>query len=422
MAKYNFIERKLAKVLSENPTLKNFLKRQYQRLNYILYKKKFTFSSKYNITKVSNSNLESFYGYYDKNPRSLGLELFHETSYNTVLTPMDSISILGECTVVVKNIQTEEVIFKKNTKAFNWQQGAKLQWVGESSFIYNDVLDSSICSQYVSLGDGGIKKLKHAVYDTYKDEFYLSLDYRQLAKLRPDYGYFIEGGWGNLDSRAQSILYCDFEDNVKTLLDIESLNKKHPLNSFCSIDAQKFNHIMLSPCGNFFVFLHRAYTNVGKRIDRFFLTSINNSNDELRLISDSGMISHYCWINSSSLIAYMRHKEIDGYYKITINDKIEFERIDVLGLDSYGDGHPTYIGNDCFITDTYPDKSRMKSLLLVDMDKKTVTTLGEFLEPLEYLNQTRCDLHPKWDAENKNIYIDSVHEGKRSLYRIGPIL
>lgn len=71
--------------------------------------------------------------------------------------------------------------------------------------------------------------------------------------------------------------------------------------------------------------------------------------------------------------------------------------------------------------DCYPNRSRLKELNLYNFVDNSCQKLGEFLEPLSYKEETRCDLHPKWDYNGKYIFIDSVHEGKRGLYMLDSI-
>jgi hypothetical protein len=422
MANYNFIERKCAKILGENPKLKSTIKRIYQTINYYIHNRKVKSLTEYSCSPIySLKEEESFFGYYDKSPIMNDLELFQSTSYNTKSLPGHTISKEGSCNIIVKNIKTNEVKFNVETLAFNWQQGSKLQWLSSGYFIYNDIVDNSPVAKLVNLNDGKIKTLFNPVYDTFKNDFYISLDYRPLEFLRPDYAYFNKNGWGDIDYLSQSIILCDFDDNSQELICIKSINENYPLNFECDSNKQKFNHISISPCGRKFVFLHRAYSNAGKRIDRLFMAQTDPNDLKLRLISDSGMISHYNWIDSEQLIAFMRHDGADGYHNITLSEGIIINKIEVTNLDNYGDGHPTSIRDGVFITDTYPNKARMKSLILVDIYNDNISVLGEFLEPLTFGGQTRCDLHPKWDPINKFIYVDSVHEGNRRLYKLGPI-
>ena len=104
----------------------------------------------------------------------------------------------------------------------------------------------------------------------------------------------------------------------------------------------------------------------------------------------------------------------DRYYSIDISDN----KIHILDkLNGYGDGHP-HINEHLLITDTYPNKSRMKELLLYDFNSNELRSIGEFYEPFNYYGQTRCDLHPRISFDKKYFFIDSVHDGERHLYMI----
>ena len=45
-----------------------------------------------------------------------------------------------------------------------------------------------------------------------------------------------------------------------------------------------------------------------------------------------------------------------------------------------------------------------------------IEVLGKVFAPFKYDNDTRCDLHPRWDRKGEKICFDSVFEGKRRVY------
>ena len=65
---YSTFERKIAFVLTNFPGLKAGIKKLYQRLNFLRYKKTYSFKSDYHIKKIGLKNKESYFGYYDKSP------------------------------------------------------------------------------------------------------------------------------------------------------------------------------------------------------------------------------------------------------------------------------------------------------------------------------------------------------------------
>ena len=60
MNQYNGMERKIAFLLTKFPGVKLAIKKIYQRINYIRYKKDYSFKSEYNIKKISYQDKESF--------------------------------------------------------------------------------------------------------------------------------------------------------------------------------------------------------------------------------------------------------------------------------------------------------------------------------------------------------------------------
>jgi len=173
------------------------------------------------------------------------------------------------------------------------------------------------------------------------------------------------------------------------------------------------NHIMISPDGEKFMFMHRWFLPNGRRYDRLLVC--NRESGNLQIIADDEMVSHCYWQDNNTVIGYLRNNGIDGFYQIDINNTStvvlseKFKR--------FSDGHPSVSGKR-ILFDTYPDKSRMKQLFIYDMDNDNLQHLGEFFESLKFYGETRCDLHPKWSLDGESIFVDSVHEGKRGLYLI----
>ena len=68
------------------------------------------------------------------------------------------------------------------------------------------------------------------------------------------------------------------------------------------------------------------------------------------------------------------------------------------------------------ITDTYPNRKRMSSLIL--LNKNNTKIIAKVFSPLKYDNDTRCDLHPRWDRLGKKVCFDATFEGHRGLYYV----
>jgi hypothetical protein len=71
-----------------------------------------------------------------------------------------------------------------------------------------------------------------------------------------------------------------------------------------------------------------------------------------------------------------------------------------------------------FVNDTYPNRDRLRTLMLVRWDDESVIDIGRFLAPAELDGEHRCDLHPRWFRHGLTVCFDSVHEGYRGIYAI----
>jgi len=413
MNNYNILERMIAKFLSRFPIAKRVIKRIYQILNYFYYKKLNKFKTNYEILKISVKKEESFFGYYDKTPinKLNNYLIFHSADHSTKNTPQKNRPIK----VVLFDFIKNEVKVEYPTNAYNWQQGAKLQWITENNFIFNDYdkqKDIYISKIVNSISGKIIKTIDYPVYDVYNN-LALSLNFARLNVLRPDYGYRnrkIEIDF--VDNDNDGIFFINLiNNNSKLIISLQDIIKLHCKDNM-KFAKHWFNHIMISPNGDKFMFLHRWLVG-NKKYDALIVSGING--EHKKCLVDEEMVSHCCWYGNDKIISFMRDKQRgDKYYIIDINTG----KREILGdriIDKFGDGHPSVFNNK-LLFDTYPNKARMKELYLFDLEKNDLFKLGEFFESFEYYGETRCDLHPRWSPDGKYLSIDSTHEGIRKLY------
>lgn len=413
---YSFFERQIATFLSKVPFVKAVIKKIYQYISLILYRKKYTFKSHYDLSSIELLSHENFFGYYDKSPISCDNQfiLLHEASYGTKQKPQKSKPLY----IVAYDIKSMSIVNRWETHAYNWQQGAKTQWLTNESFIFNfyDNEKGEYCSFLTNVVTNESVKLPFSIYDCHGVDYALTLNYDRLMILRPDYGYrnktrLTQDELNRLDD--DGIFFCDLVGkSQKLLISLSRIVQVSP-NSMMDESYHKVNHIMISPDGKHFMFLHRYYFK-GRRFDRLFISDVTGK--DLTLLSNNEMISHCFWLNETELIGYLKGSNGNKYYKLNIHSGTE----EIIGegiIDKFGDGHPS-IFKDKMVFDTYPDKSRMKHLYLFDLKTETLTELGEFYESMKYYGETRCDLHPRFSCDGKKIFIDSVHSGMRSMYWI----
>lgn len=414
MSNFGAREKAIASILSNNPGLKNFIKKSYQWVNFLLNKKDYVLKSNYKVSEVDHSESESFFGYYDKSPENQDGSkiIFYRSNYNTSKLPTKSHYI----EVVLKCLETNTFLIIDKTYAYNWQQGAKMMWLCNSKFIYNVYSEStkSYKSKIYDTIHRTYKDLDFPIYDCFDEDLAFTLNYERLMDLRPDYGYRnIKSTTDYSDYSKDGIYKLSLKNNsIEHIISINQLINLKQVDSMIGA-KHKVNHIMISPNGTKFMFMHRWLSKSGKRYDRLLVSNFDGS--EVKIISDNEMVSHCCWQDESTIIGFLRNNGMDGFYKINLNNY----HISELSkeLSAFGDGHPTIINNK-MVFDSYPDRSRMKTLYVYDFDKNRLSVIAEFFESLKYYNETRCDLHPRFNKNASAIYFDSVHDGSRKLYSI----
>lgn len=347
---------------------------------------------------------ETFFGYYDRSPFNELRQylLFHRSKLSTRLNPRTNKPI----ELVLWDYNRNREIKSWELWAYNWQQGAKPQWIDGERFIFNnfDPIAQKYYSVLVDIKNQSEKKYSCPSYEACKD-FYLTLNFSRLAKLRPDYGYRNVSNV-HLDDVTDGVFSVSFADNiVKMLVSLEQLKQTNPKPSMEKA-KHKVNHIVLSPDRKKFMFMHRWINRKGKQ-DRLYVYDLEAHS--FHCVADYGMVSHCYWYGED-IIGYMNGADNKpGYYRI-FGERIERLHDKIQG---FGDGHPTIL-EDEMVFDTYPDSRRLKHLYHYNLKSDSLYEIGRFKESLGYENQCRCDLHPRLITPHL-VSVDSTHTGKRCL-------
>lgn len=411
--------------LNKYPKVKKVIKRAYQRTMYAVSPK---IKSEGNIVRVSpdDPNHEYFFGYYDKSPWDASdrymLCLKAKDTWSDV-SPKETADIL---LIDTEKEENDPSRYKKiaETRSWNVQQSCMLQWLGpdfSSRIVYNDFRDGKYVSVILSIEDGSEKVIEAPVYTVSTDgKTALTLDFSRLYNLRPGYGYY------NVPEETKGVALPDttaiWKINLETgevhdllkYTDFASFQPRHEMEEEGSI--HKVNHLMISPNGNRFMVLYRWF-NGRRKYTRLITCNIDGT--DMYVLSDDDMVSHCCWMNNSSILAFENKKDTgSGYY--LMKDKTQKYVQYWKGIDF--DGHPSFSPDGSHIVfDRYPDKARVAAVFVSDAKdrkKRDVQTVARVFAPFKYDNDTRCDLHPRWNREGNQICFDSVFEGHRGLYTV----
>lgn len=417
------IEKTISELLRKYPQLRNNIKILYQFIFYNISKLKK--SNKKGvlqdfIKRITPANEEHYFGYYDKSPWNN-----QKDKILTLEVPYTDKHPISQDKAQIGYVDMKDDSFKKLTETNTWnlQQGSMLQWLGpdfNEKIVYNDLIDNKYCSVIHNLRTKENKIINTPVYSVSGNgRVALSLNFSRLHRLRPGYGY------SNLKDKTNGanhpdddgIYIVDLENNTNKL--IISLDQIVRINHNSSMEntEHRFNHLDISPNGKRFSFLHRwEYNNVTQ--SRLYTADIDGNS--IHCLADEEMVSHSCWKNEKELLVWARKNDEDRYY--LFKDKTEKGEI-IAENNLTTDGHPSYSQDERYIlTDTYPDRTRYRTLIIYDTKKKERYDIGRIFAPFKYNGEVRCDLHPRWSRDGKDICFDSVHEGKRQLYIIENVI
>lgn len=419
MSKFYPLERQLAKTLDRLPKLRQFTKSIYQHLNYWYFgERDFQFSLSPEVQLLTPSQWvgteqecgELFFGYYDKSPwdQNGKQAVFHRPRKD------------GKVEIVVYDLEKQSSQVVGETCTWNFQQGSMTQWIPDcqgKKIIFNDLITGKLSARIFDLENKKEAVIAWPIQTLHPNgKEALTLNYKRLARLRPEYGYPVMAENFSDDQPLinDGIWRIQLEsDQGQLILTLAQLVANQPRLEMADSE-HKINHIIYSPQGQRFVFMHRWLSSQGK-FSRLYVANSDGSN--LQLLLDERMVSHYSWRDEDRLLVWGRTKEAgDHYYLINVITG-QWQIIGEGILDTYGDGHPSFSPDRRWIvTDTYPDRARQQHLLLYELETGKLIEIGRFLEPWQFNGSKRCDLHPRWSPDGKMISIDSSHERKRMTY------
>ena len=186
-----------------------------------------------------------------------------------------------------------------------------------------------------------------------------------------------------------------------------------------------FNHLLVSPDGKRFIFLHRwrypdaernePYRSVGGFGTRMFTASADGT--DLRVIDPYNYTSHFIWRDTSHILAWTRiPRRGNGFFL--------FEDAPVENIVQTGKGvmtvfgHCTYLPcNDWILNDTNPATStRLQSVYLYHEPTHTRVPLADMYSPTDYKDEWRCHTHPRRTNDGKFVIFDSPNWDGRQMY------
>ena len=382
------------------------------------------FESKYPITAITpNDGHFYWYGYYDKyltDPKGRYV-LSMRSSFEHRTPKADDIIEVG----LIDLKRNNKWVKLGESRAWGWQQGCMLQFIPKSSdeVIWNDRQGDHFVARIINIKSMKVRTLPKPIYTLSPDgKTALGLDFARLQIRRPGYGYAgVEDKTLNIKAPAGNGIYrMDLKTGEsKMLIALEHI-VKIPMQGVNFDDFYHwFNHLLISPDGSRFIFLHRWHRNRGAGFYTRMFTA-NMDGTDLYILDPSGQTSHFVWKDEKHVSIFTKPIGMKERFYL-FKDKTR--EVNVVGESTMVEnGHQTYVANthdNWMINDTYPDKvKQMQTLFLYHVPTNTRIDLGKFYEPSEYKGEWRCDLHPWTSRDGKTAFFESSHEGMRRIYRI----
>jgi hypothetical protein len=309
------------------------------------------------------------------------------------------------------------------SRAWCWQQGCMLQWRPGSAteVVWNDRDGDRFVSRVLDVRTRAVRTVPAPVYALSPDgRWAVAPDFRRLHDTRPGYGYAGvpdpnrddpapagAGVWRTDLTTGRTELLFSFRDVAAV-----------PYTGRPPREAKHWvNHLLVSPDGSRFAFLHR-WQAPGDRSFTTRLITADPDGRHLYVLDPHGRTSHYVWRDPGQILAWAYHPA-HGEAFYLYGDRTD--RVEAVGAGVMAEnGHCTYLPGGRFIlNDTYPDRGRLQHPYLYDTRRGTKHPLGQFRAPPAYAGEWRCDTHPRSSPDGRSVVIDSPHGGAgRQLYLI----
>jgi hypothetical protein len=346
------------------------------------------------------------------------------------------------------NPETGSVKKITETKSWNFQQGARLQWLPENRLVFNVADSEQAFARVIDLNNGSEKDLPMTVNALSPDgKKSLSPSFGRLGKYWPAYGYqgIKTPSLNNPAPQDDGLWEMDIKSgDCRLLVSIAELDdiagKKTPKNLFRFV-----THPSYSPDGTRAVFMERYMLDDGSLYTRLF-SGQPSIGDWFLVLEEK--VSHFDWWDNDTLLMWARHispsikharqtgvlsfpvikailpaikKLVKPFHQSLLKEYYAF--VSVAGKNEVQpfertlfteDGHPMFNKNrKWMVTDTYPDSKNIQTLFIYDFERKCCIEIGQFKADITLQSDLKCDLHPRWNRANTHICVDSTHKGIR---------
>ena len=324
------------------------------------------------------------------------------------------------------------------TRCWNFQEAAMAHWLPneKDTFVVNDFRDGKFVAVVKNWRTGAERVYPFPVSAVSEDGTWaLSINYARLVLTRPDYGYY-----GNGQNPRCGVVFPEDDGlwrvNLKTgeaKLIVSCAAVKDKVPSVPETGLSYICHTVISKDMKRIYFLSRSVDRSMEGVKKFngvnwqttAFTCNADGTDVRRCFPDGWGSSHFNWKPalsdrdaSTMIVTCNWQNKVYTHVEFTVGEE---EKAHQVGGDEMNfDGHCIYTPDGNFISgDGYWDKSGYRHWKMVRLADNAVKGLGDFYTPPLYRNTyCRCDLHPRWRSDGRELAFNSVHDGSRQVYVI----
>ena len=354
-----------------------------------------------------------FFAYYDLQPydRDSKIHLTHRVKFNDRIPTADDVCELGYITLADK-------VFHKvaESHAWNFQQGAQLQWFDDESIFYNDYRNGEFCGVIKNIHTGAEREICKPLANLSKDRKWgLSINFPRVWDFRPGYGYcnYKDRYFDDNAPAEDGIFLVDIENNTsKLIINYAQLKAAYPQEPHCSHKIV-VNHITFNPSASRFLFLLRDFPEGESKWGTMLITA-NRDGSDMKARTNYVGNSHYHWKDDNVIMTYSLLPTWGIYF---VDDRTgEITALNNENID-YGDIHCIYHPDrTCFIGDGYPwpDPNRRR-IWFYDFETKRDVLVAQIYDGRYARGDFRCDLHNRFNPDGTLVSFDACGEEHRKI-------
>ena len=365
---------------------------------------------------VPDDGYQYFFGYYDLQPfdKANKRHLTHRVTFIDRIPEPGDVAEVGYITL-------DDKAFHKvsQTNAWNFQQGALLQWFDEEHIIFNDFRAGDYCSVIANVETGAERLLCAPLAHLSADRKWgLSINFPRVWNFRPGYGYCntVDPYFDVNAPEEDGIFLVDVEQNTsKLIMSYRQLAELFPEEPFCNMKLV-VNHITFNPSASRFLFLLRNFPEPKSRWGTILVTADRDGRNAHKL-TNYEVNSHYHWKDDRTIMIWSALPNFNGEYGIFHFDDVTCrrQRMDDELVNAH-DIHCLYSPDrTCFIGDDYPRNDFTRRILYYDFETKRSGKILSLFSDERGNTDIRCDLHNRFSPDGKLVSFDTNYTGRREI-------